>query len=102
MNKTYKLIDEKRDKERVVDAIKHEVRKYIKREKNKVLPEGVDFWNLECKISKDKDALAFVEFPSLIKMIDTLVEEKAESLNIEILSFEGIRKPKEIEQVDES
>ncbi len=95
MNKTYNLIEEKRDKARVVEAVKHEVRKYIKREKNKSLPDGVDFWNLECKISKDNSALVAVEFQSLIKTMDTLVEEGAEVLNIEILSFEGIREPKE-------
>jgi len=96
MNKSYKLIEEKRDKDRVVESIKHEIRKYIKREKNKPLPEDVDFWKLECKISKDSDKLAFVEFQNLIRTIDILVLEEAEILNIEILSFEGIKKPKEI------
>ena len=102
MNKTYKLIEEKRDKDRVVEAIKHEVRKYIKREKNKPLPTGVDFWKLECKISRDSNELAFVEFQNLINTIDILVSEEAEVLNIEILSFEGIRKPKEIVTQDVS
>ena len=96
MNKTFKLIEEKRDKARVVEAVKYEIRKYIKREKNKPLPEGVDFWKLECKISKDSNELAFVEFQNLINTIDILVSKEAEMLNIEILSFEGIRKPKEI------
>jgi len=101
MNKSYKLIEEKRDKDRVVESIKHEIRKYIKREKNKPLPEDVDFWKLECKISKDSDKLAFVEFQNLIRTIDILVLEEAEILNIEILSFEGIKKPKEIVAQDE-
>jgi hypothetical protein len=101
MNKSYKLIEEKRNKDRVVESIKYEIRKYIKREKNKPLPEDVDFWKLECKISKDSDELAFVEFQNLIRTIDILVLEEAESLNIEILSFEGIKKPKEIVAQDE-
>ena len=96
MNKSYKLIEEKRNKDRVVESIKYEIRKYIKREKNKPLPEDVDFWKLECKISKNSDELAFVEFQNLIRTIDILVLEEAEILNIEILSFEGIKKPKEI------
>lgn len=33
MNKSYKLIDAKKDRVRVVEAVKHEIRKYIKREK---------------------------------------------------------------------
>jgi hypothetical protein len=102
MNKTYNLIEEKRDKDRVVEAIKHEVRRYIKREKNKPLPKDIDFWKLECKISKNSDKLASIEFQNLIKTIDILVSEEAEILNIEILSFEGIKKPKEIVGEDAS
>ncbi len=101
MNKSYKLIEEKRNKDRVVESIKHEIRKYIKREKNKPLPKDVDFWKLECKISKNSDKLASIEFQNLIKTIDILVLEEAEILNIEILSFEGIKKPKEIVAQDD-
>jgi len=101
MNKSYNLIEKKRDKDRVVESIKHEIRKYIKREKNKPLPDDVDFWKLECKISKNSDKLASIEFQNLIKTIDILVSEEAESLNIEILSFKGIKKPKEIVAQDE-
>lgn len=96
MNKTYKLIEEKRTKDRVVEAIKHEIRKYIKREKNKPLKDGVDFWKMECKISKDSDELVFVEFNDLVKTIDTIVLNEATTLNIEILSTEGKRKPKPV------
>lgn len=98
MNKTYELVDKKRNKDRVVDLVKNEVRKYIKREKNKPLTEGVDFWKMECKISKDNNELVFVEFNNLIKTIDILVLEDAKALNIEIISTEGIQKVKEISE----
>ncbi len=96
MNKTYKLLEKKRTKDRVVDAIKYDIRKYIKREKNKPLSEGVDFWKMECKISKDSDSLAFVEYTNIIKTIDILVKEEALAINVEILSTKGITKVKEI------
>ena len=30
---------------RVIESIKHDVRKYLKRERRKALPEDVDFWD---------------------------------------------------------
>ena len=37
---------------RVVAAIKSDVRKYVKRERRKPLPEGVDFWDFDCKVGR--------------------------------------------------
>ena len=45
MRKTFSLTHEKIKTPRLVDAIKHEVKKYLKRERNKKLAEGVDFWD---------------------------------------------------------
>jgi hypothetical protein len=95
MKKTFNLNDQKKKKDRVVDSIKHEIRKYIKREKNKTLPKDIDFWKMECKLSKDDEALSYVEFTHLIKSIDRLVEQEAKSINVEIVSTEGMYKNKE-------
>lgn len=101
MNKKYELVEKKRNKDRIVDSVKNDVRKYIKREKNKPLTEGVDFWKMECKISKDENELVYVEFNNLIKTIDILVKEDAKAINIEILSTVGIQKVREIIQKEE-
>jgi hypothetical protein len=50
MKKTFQLKEPGKDDQRVLDAIKHEVRKYVKRERRKTLTTGVDFWDFDCKV----------------------------------------------------
>jgi len=54
MKKTFKLTHQKLKLPRLVDAIKHEVKKYIKRERRRVLPEGADYWDFDCRFGTDE------------------------------------------------
>ena len=94
MKKIFKLNVENKHPDRQVESIKHEIRKYIKREKNKPLPEGVDFWKFECKFAKNSDEPKTIEFVDITKNIDEASNEKCETLYMEILSVEGKREPK--------
>ena len=47
MRKTYPLHIDGRHPDRVLDAVKHDVRKYLKRERRRDLPEGADFWDFD-------------------------------------------------------
>ena len=49
MRKTFPLSIEDKNRDRVLEAVKHEVRKYIKRERRRDLPKGVDYWDFDCK-----------------------------------------------------
>ena len=42
MKKTFQLHPEGKNPDRVLEATKHEIRKYLKRERGRVLPKGVD------------------------------------------------------------
>ena len=42
MKKTFQLHVEGKNPDRVLDRVKHDVRKYLKRERSRALPEGVD------------------------------------------------------------
>ena len=44
MRKTYLLNIEGKNRDRLLEASKHDIRKYVKRERSRALPEGVDFW----------------------------------------------------------
>lgn len=94
MKKTFKLNVENKHPDRQVESIKHEIRKYIKREKKKPLPEGVDFWKFECKFAKNSDEPKSIEFIDITKNIDEASSEKCDTLYMEILSVEGKRDPK--------
>ncbi|MGB1226709.1 MAG: DUF6172 family protein [Poseidonibacter sp.] len=102
MKKTFKLNVENKHPDRQLESIKHEIRKYIKREKNKPRPEGVDFWNFNCKFGKNDEEPKVIEFIDITKNIDEASNEKCETLYMEILSVAGKREPKlEITEANE-
>ena len=45
MKKTFALHAEGQHPDRRLEAIKHEIRKYLRRERGKALPEGADLWD---------------------------------------------------------
>jgi hypothetical protein len=98
LKKTYQLTSEKKEPARVVEAIKNEIRKYIKREKRKELPEGMNVWNIDCKFAKDDAEPETIQFQDITKCIDEAVELNAKSIYLELLS-NAIKKERKIEEV---
>ena len=81
---------------RVVEKIKHEVRKYVKRERKKTLPEGVDFCDFACRLGKEEESAEPLHLAELTKGIDRASEEEWPAVFIEIVAKAGYRtkKPK--------
>ncbi|MBT4790273.1 MAG: hypothetical protein HON90_01770 [Halobacteriovoraceae bacterium] len=85
MKKTYQLNVKNKTTDRVVDSIKHEVKKYIARERRKELPELVDFWDFDCKIGENEKAAANVHLSKVNEMISKIAAAENESFYLEIL-----------------
>ena len=66
MRKTYQLQIEGKNRDRLLEAAKHDIRKYAKRERAKVLPKGVDFWDFDCKAGASDATAAEVHFAALM------------------------------------
>jgi len=89
MKKIFKLEDGKRKPERIVEAIKNEIRKYIKREKKKKLSDSLTmFWDFDCRFGKTKDNSEIIEIKNLIKALDIINDENWSECYIEILAKE--------------
>lgn len=101
MKKTFKIQVENNTPDRAVDAIKHEVRKYIKREQRKPLPEEKDLWLFDCKFAKENDEPRTIEFVDIIKSIDEARTENCATFYLEILSRAEKRAPKKIVEFEE-
>lgn len=93
MRKTFPLTDPRHEPPRVVAAIKNDVRKYLKRERGKKLPEGADFWDFECKVGKTEPGDK-THVGDLTKAIDTAAEQGWPSVYIEILAKPATRRTK--------
>lgn len=111
MKKTYPLASTSHKLPRVIELIKSDVRKYIKRERRKKLPKGADFWDFDCRVGADRDTAASVHVAEITSAIDGAAgDDGASSVYIEILAKGGhrTRKPKEsvedgvVEEIAES
>lgn len=102
MRKTFKLQVEGKHPERLLEAIKHEVRKYVKRERRKTLPAGVDYWAFDCKFGATQDTAEPVRLAEITKKMDEVAAAGGESFYVEILATHGIRKARdEFDELDD-
>jgi predicted extracellular nuclease len=86
LKKTFLLTDPKKDPQRVLEAIKSNIKKYIKREKRKELPEGSNFWKIDCKFGLNKEDAKEIRFEDIMKNINEVSEQKSQSFYIELNS----------------
>ncbi len=95
MKKTFELTHPKIKIERRVDAVKHEVKKYLKRERKKVLPEGANFWDFDCKFGNTQAEAKTIHLSQINKLIDQTQVESLTSFYIEILA-KAANKPERV------
>ena len=95
MRKTFQLTDPKKKPERQVDYVKHEVKKYLGRERRKKVPEGADFWEFDCRIGPTEDDPVEIRVTEIGSRIDKLVAENHASFYLEILAKPGHKPKKE-------
>ncbi len=91
MRKTYPLHIDGRHPDRVLDAVKHDVRKYLKRERRRDLPEGADFWDFDYKVAVTKEEAQTVHLSELISGIDAVAKAQAAQVYVEVLAKTGKR-----------
>ncbi|PUE52518.1 DUF6172 family protein [Limnohabitans sp. 2KL-51] len=91
MKKNFPLQAEGKHPDRVLEAVKHEIRKYFKRERNRDVPKGVDFWDFDCKVGLSADTAEVVRVSGVIEAVDTAAKAGAALVYVEILSKHGVR-----------
>ena len=100
MKKIFKLVDEKKHKDRVIEAMKNDIRKYVKREKKKDLPDKATmYWDFDCKVGATDADAKVVTYENLIKELDLVVATGVDACYVEILA-KAVNKPlkEEIEE----
>lgn len=92
MKKTFQLRPEGKHPERVLEAIKHEIRKYLLRERRKPLPKGADYWDFDCRVGATAETAEVVPIGSLTEQINTIAaDEAATQFYVELLAKTGKR-----------
>lgn len=84
MKKTFKLEHPKVKVPRIVDSIRHDIKKYLTKERKSPLPPGAKYWGFECKVGQSEESAESVPLQSLSSSIDALVENDIKTVYVEI------------------
>ncbi len=91
MKKTFPLNIEGKHRDRVLEATKHEIRKYIQRERRKPLPDGVDYRDFDCKFGTTPENATVVHFATITALIDAVARAGGAAFYLELLAKDGHR-----------
>lgn len=91
MKKTFPLTAPGKDDARVRDKIRHEVNKYVRRERQKKLPEGFGLWVFDCKVGASAAMAETRSLSEIGQAIDTLAGGGATEVYLEINATPGQR-----------
>ena len=95
MKKTFVLTNPKIKTDRMLEAARRDIKKYIKREQNKPLPENVDYWDFDCKYGHNQDEAHVIHVSQINKSIEEAEKEELASFYLEIIAKPAVRTKKE-------
>ena len=86
MKKTFPLQQPGKADARVLDAIKHDVRKYVKRERKKTPAAGFTQWEFSCKVGPDAASATAVPLDDISAAIDEAAQAGGPSIYVEVIA----------------
>jgi len=101
MKKVFKIQQDKLKPDRAVDAIKNELRKYVKREKKKDLPnKKTMYWDFDCKFGKSSEFSKDCDFDYIFTELSGVVNAEWTECYIEVIA-KAVEKPIKEDIVEE-
>ncbi len=94
MKKIFAVTHPKIKVARLFESVKRELKKYVKRERGKKLPAGVDFWDFDCKFGATAESARKIHLTEFNTFIDGAENQQLESFYVEILAKPGRRTKK--------
>jgi len=91
MKKIFTLSHPKKKYARLVDSVRRDIKRYLKRERSKDMPEGFDTWLFDCRFGSSPEDAKKVDVESLGKHIATAEKQQRDTFYIEILAKPGHR-----------
>lgn len=86
MRKTFELTHPRHKPAQALDRVKHQLHKYIRRERGKELPEGQDYWDFDCRVGHDEASAAPAHIKELSSRLDAVAATGATTAYVEILA----------------
>ena len=86
MKKVFNFTQKNKHPDRVLEGIKYEIRKYLKRERKKKLPEDAKFWDFDCRFGQNSDDAKELKASEIISALDNARSSEWEKCYIEIIA----------------
>jgi hypothetical protein len=97
LKKTFPLQADGKNPDRLLEATKHEIRQYVKRQRRVPLPRGVDFWDFDCRFGTSEAVATVVHFATITSLIDGVAKAGGDAFYLELLAKEGRRTLKPVD-----
>jgi Family of unknown function (DUF6172) len=91
MKKTFPLHVPGKEDKRVLEMIKLELTKYVKRERRKTLPPEMNVWDFQCRVGVASATAVAVAFSDLFTAVETVALTGSGEVHVEILAVPGSR-----------
>ena len=91
MRQTHSIANSSHKPPQALAALKNTLRKYLKRERRKPLPEGVEFWDFDCRVGPSEDDAQPVHVKDVITEVDAIITGGSQEVYVEILAKPGVR-----------
>ena len=91
MKRVFNLTHPKIKPARLVDSAKHEVKKYMKKERARPLEPGVDYWDFEVKFGKDEASAQPIHPKEINQYMDNAEQNGEERFFVDIQPIAGVR-----------
>ncbi len=101
MKKNFVLSHPKIAYPRLIEATKGEIKKYLKRERNKALPEGADFWGFDCKFGQTEEESEVILVTQINEKISFAESKEWPSYYLEILAKPAKRTPRVVTETQD-
>ncbi len=92
MKKIFKLQQENKNPDRLLEAVKNEIRKYLKRERNKKLPEDAIYWEFDCRFGRSSEEAEDLSASEIIAALDRANEAAWNECYVEIIAKASMKK----------
>jgi len=92
LKKVFKLQLENKNPERQLEAVKNEIRKYMKRERKKKLPEDAIYWDFDCRFGQNSESAESLTASEIITALDRANEAAWSECYVEIIAKASMKK----------
>lgn len=101
MKRTYSLVHPKIKPARLIDAARHDIKKFLKKERNKPTGRHVPFWDFEVKFGQSEQETEIIALSEINQYMDKAEADGQSQFYVEITTISGVKVIKEENELDD-